>query len=307
MRVDRADGIGHRPAGIGIDAEHDVVAERLAHRLEIRHVAAPAALAGGLQADHLDAEFVDRAPRFGDHHVDVVGKADRPFQWDHRLTASADQLVDRHAERLAHRVMQRDIEHGARRGIAGQAQVEHLGDRFDVEDVPADQVGAIDVGDRGNHAVNGIRNEMAGADRPDLRAADHAVGVDLDEHRLAQQFLGRAGIVAAAGKRPLQPNRKFGDEDLDAIDHACHSSKPPRWWRPWHSTPSTRYPRLFRRAQSSAHWYSRTARSETRRNRSRAGLRSREPEDRNRRRPCHRCPSCSCRPRATSWPWSARI
>ena len=123
--------------------------------------------------------------------------------------------------------MQRDVEHSARRRIGGEAEIEHLGDGFDIEDIPADQVGAINVGDGRNHAVNGIGDEMAGTDRPDLRAADHAIGVDLHEHRLAEQLLGRTGVVAAAGERPLKPNRQFGDEDFDAIDHCCHSIKLP--------------------------------------------------------------------------------
>jgi hypothetical protein len=42
--------------------------------------------------------------------------------------------------------------------------------------------------------------------------------VDLDQHRLAGERAGGAGVVASARYFALQARRQIGDQNLDAID-----------------------------------------------------------------------------------------
>ena len=212
-------GVGQRPARVRVDADHHVVADCLAHGREIFHVLAPAAAVRHLQAQHADAEFVHRALRLRNHRGDVVRHAHRPFERDARLAASTDQVVERCLQRFSHRVTHCDVEDGARGRVAGEPQVESLVDRLEVEDRFAEKRRAVDLLDRGDHALGGVRDEVARTDRPDLAETHHAVRVDFHQYRLAEQALRRTGIVGAARKYALQPLRERGHENFNAIDH----------------------------------------------------------------------------------------
>jgi hypothetical protein len=219
IRLDCRQRVGERPARVGIYAYHHVVADRFAHGRKIADVVAPAAAVRHLQAQHLDAELIHRAPGLRDDDADVVRHADRPFKWYARLTAAAQQVVEWRFQRFAGGIVQGDIEHGARGGIAGEPVVEHCVDGFEIENRFAEQRGPVNFLDRGKDAGRSVGDEVAGADRPHLRAADHAVGVYLHEHMLAEQAVGGASIVSPARKDALQAFRQCGDENFYAIDH----------------------------------------------------------------------------------------
>ena len=159
----------------------------------------------GLDAQHLDAEFVQRPLGVGDHLLRIGRHADRPFERDARLRQAADQIVDRLIRRLAHRVVERGIERGARHVVRRRHAVEQRMNALDVEDALSDQARPADVLDHRDHGRVGVGHRMMRRERPDLAVADDALGEDLDQHRLAEQR-ARArrcrrdrSIAAAAG------------------------------------------------------------------------------------------------------------
>ena len=114
--------VGHIEPGVDIEAELDLVANRFAHRLELRDGRAhsfprfeqvPAL--GEAPADELPACFFRRQARF-DQRLDlqivpdVVRIAD-----DLVARQSAEQLVDRHVQRFALDIPERDIDRRQRR------------------------------------------------------------------------------------------------------------------------------------------------------------------------------------------------
>jgi hypothetical protein len=50
--------------------------------------------------------------------------------------------------------------------------------------------------------------------------------VDLDQHRLAGERAGGAGVVASARYFALQAHRQIGDQNLDSIDGQISSRAP---------------------------------------------------------------------------------
>ena len=172
----------------------------------------------GLDAQHPDAELVQRPLGVVDHLLGVGRHADRPFERDARLRQPADQIVDRLTYRLAHRVVERGVQRGAGHVVRRRQAVEQGMDGLDIEDSLSDQARPPDLPDHRDHGRVGVRHRVMWRERPDLTSTDDAFGKDRDEDGLAEERAGRPGVVRSGRSLALQPGLQIGDANLDAFD-----------------------------------------------------------------------------------------
>ena len=110
------------------------------------------------------------------------------------------------------------IERGAGVGIGRKRLVKHGERGFDVEQVLSNQARPIDVDDRPHHAMDGVRHEMARADRANLPVTDDTIRVNLHQDGFAKQCARRTGIVGAARCLALNPDCQVGHEHFNSVN-----------------------------------------------------------------------------------------
>lgn len=198
--VAEARGLRHRQPMMIVDAEHHVLAQRLARLVQHARRGAYrlarledvlAVLAGGKEADRLPSLRAQLMGAF-DGSIARGFVSGRGEGGDAFPLLAAEQFVDRHSQRLALDIMKGDVDGGNRRlqnppTLEILAAIKLLPDPADLHGVAADEELAIMLDGAGHGLLAAAQSALAPAE-------DALVGLDLDKHLVARSHPHWVGL-----------------------------------------------------------------------------------------------------------------